>query len=303
MKKTVTAICSIALAGVIASGAFIANGAHEKKNAISSQAALEIALKDAGVNQTDALNSKSVLERDGIHYVFDVEFDYDTNEYDYKINAKDGSIIERDTDKNDDVAAITSATTVVTTTAATTATKENKPEKVTEAVTSSVKNETTTQKKADTITLDKAKSIAVAEAKLNIGSVVFTKAKLDNDDGVQEYEIEFTYNEKEYEYTIDAKSGRIIERDVDVIETVTKTKKAEEKTKTSSAYISIESAKAIALKHANLNASDVRFEKVVLDKDDGIYEYEIEFTKGHVEYEYSINAKTGAIIEYDIDTD
>ena len=65
--------------------------------------------------------------------------------------------------------------------------------------------------------------------------------------------------------------------------------------------ISEDKAKEIALEHAGLNASDVRFVKVRLDFDDGRYEYEIEFVSENVEYEYSVNAENGRVVEFDRD--
>ena len=43
--------------------------------------------------------------------------------------------------------------------------------------------------------------------------------------------------------------------------------------------------------------------KAELDKEDGIMVYEVEFRYGHYEYDYEINAKTGAIIDYEKEWD
>lgn len=45
--------------------------------------------------------------------------------------------------------------------------------------------------------------------------MVFSKAKLENDDGRTVYEIEFYYNTTEYEYKINASTGEILEFDSD----------------------------------------------------------------------------------------
>ena len=63
------------------------------------------------------------------------------------------------------------------------------------------------------IGVGKAKSIALKDAGVSASSVTFTKAKLDRDDGVAVYEIEFYSGDTEYEYEIDATSGAVRDRD------------------------------------------------------------------------------------------
>ena len=61
-----------------------------------------------------------------------------------------------------------------------------------------------------------------------------------------------------------------------------------------------EEAKAIALEHAGLQASEAVFIKVELDHPAG--KYEVEFYCGKIEYEYDIDVTTGAIrkVDYDV---
>lgn len=66
--------------------------------------------------------------------------------------------------------------------------------------------------------------------------------------------------------------------------------------------ISKEKAKEIALNHAGYEKSEVSFIKAKLDRDNGRYEYEIEFiADGNLEYDYSINAVNGKIVDFDRD--
>ena len=58
--------------------------------------------------------------------------------------------------------------------------------------------------------------------------------------------------------------------------------------------ISADRAKQIALSHAGVGSAN--FTKVELDTDDGVRVYEIEFKVGNVEYDYDIDASSGAII-------
>ena len=71
----------------------------------------------------------------------------------------------------------------------------------------------------------------------------------------------------------------------------------------SGSYIGEAKAKSIALSHAGLSEDQVTFVRVKLDRDDGRWEYEVEFYKGGTEYDYEINATTGAILSYDYDAE
>ena len=68
-------------------------------------------------------------------------------------------------------------------------------------------------------------------------------------------------------------------------------------TNTGTNYIGIEKAKSIALKHAGLSVGQVRELKGELDRENGVYVYEVDFKSGKYEYEYDINATTGNIIK------
>ena len=67
------------------------------------------------------------------------------------------------------------------------------------------------------IDMESAKSTALKDAGLEASQEQFTKEKLDTDDGVEKYEIEFNYNGYEYEYDIDAKTGTILEKGKELI--------------------------------------------------------------------------------------
>ena len=63
--------------------------------------------------------------------------------------------------------------------------------------------------------------------------------------------------------------------------------------------ISEQEAKEIALNHAGFKESDVEFTKVNKEMDDGVWQYEIEFVAGEMEYDYDINAETGDVMSFD----
>ena len=70
-------------------------------------------------------------------------------------------------------------------------------------------------------------------------------------------------------------------------------------TQSTNQYIGQEKAKAIALKHANLNQNQVTFIKCYLDYDNHQMVYDVEFYSGNTEYDYEINAINGIIHEFD----
>lgn len=189
------------------------------------------------------------------------------------------------------------------------------------------------------ITLDEAKDIALKHANLTSEQVSFIKAGSEVDDGIEKYNIEFYYENKEYDYEINAADGQIIEFDNEVEnynitneeasgsvnEVVngngntnadsnvnentnenTNVKISSEfngKSNSSVGGITLEEAKTIALNHANLANKNVTFGRSEVDYDNGIKKYEIEFYYGNKEYDYEINAANGQILNYDYDTE
>ena len=144
------------------------------------------------------------------------------------------------------------------------------------------------------IGVERAKSIALSHAGLASGQATFVKAKLEFDDGRWVYEVEFyTGGYQEYDYEIDAYTGAVLSYDYDAEGW------APPAQGTGGTYIGLDRAKSIALSHAGLSAGQVRFVKARLDRDDGRWEYEIEFVSGSWEYEFEIDAYSGAILSYE----
>ena len=143
----------------------------------------------------------------------------------------------------------------------------------------------------------KAKQIALQHAGVSASNAVFVKAEREYDDGRLTYDVDFYAGNKEYDYEILAADGTILSYDADIegyrIPSSTST--------SSSGYIGVERAKEIALQHAGLSASGVNFVKAEFDYDDGRAEYEIEFHHNFREYEYTIDAASGTILEAERD--
>ena len=77
-------------------------GSVSEKAYIGKDKALEIAYSDAGVNSSDVTRSKVEMDYDDGAMVYEVEFIHNNREYDYEINATNGTIIERDREYDDD---------------------------------------------------------------------------------------------------------------------------------------------------------------------------------------------------------
>ncbi|MFI3175936.1 MAG: PepSY domain-containing protein [Eubacteriales bacterium] len=166
----------------------------------------------------------------------------------------------------------------------------------------------------------KAKEIALAHAGLNESDVQFAYCQLDFDDGRYEYEVEFYYGTTEYDYDILATTGEILSYDFDMehpntslapvasdttaqSSTTTDVATATPSTTTTDSYIGEAKAKEIALAHAGISETDTTGLRCQLDYDDGYYEYEVDWNVGRTEYEYTILATNGTILEFDIDVD
>lgn len=152
---------------------------------ISLEKAKETALDHAGVKATDATFVKAKSDYEDGRAVFEIEFVVSSGntikEYDYEIAASDGSIISYDYDIEGDS----------TPTAIQAGSSQNTSE----------------------ISLEKAKEIALSHAGIASANAFEMEGKLDWDDGMSIYEIEFKAGGYEYSYEVDAATGSIVEFD------------------------------------------------------------------------------------------
>ncbi len=146
-------------------------------------------------------------------------------------------------------------------------------------------------------TIDAAKAAALADAGLAESDVTFTKEKLDWDEGIAVYDIEFLTADTEYDYEIDAATGAVLDKSAELL------RPNESPGQAIDAGIGVESAKEIAAAHAGLSKEEAFFTKAELELEHGRSEYEIEFYHDRIEYEYTIDAATGAILEYESEYD
>ena len=159
-------------------------------------------------------------------------------------------------------------------------------------------NKSNKANKAKKISADKAKKIALGDAKLAEKDVTFVKVELEFEDNRLVYDVEFYSGNVEYDYDIDAVSGAIVSADKDIENYVIPTQPS---TEAKASEISVEKAKQIALSHAGVGSA--RFTKAKIDYENGVKVYEIEFKVGNMEYEYDINVVNGAIVSSSAEID
>ena len=156
--------------------------------------------------------------------------------------------------------------------------------------------------KTKKISADKAKKIALGDAKLAEKDVTLVKVELELEDNRLVYDVEFYSGNVEYDYDIDAVSGAIVSADRDIENYVIPAQPSTEATtKAQASEISVEKAKQIALSHAGVGSA--RFTKAKIDYENGVKVYEIEFKVGNMEYEYDINVVNGAIVSSSAEID
>lgn len=159
------------------------------------------------------------------------------------------------------------------------------------------------------ITMEQAQEIALKHAKLTSDQVSFIKTDTELENGIEVYNIEFSYENKEYDYKINSANGEIVEYDSDIEDYDITQQQATKENKSvtpnnqnsNNSKITVEKAKEISLKHANLKDNQVVFDKTEMDYDNGVQIYDIEFHYNNIEYNYEIDANTGNILSYSQD--
>ncbi len=288
-KAIILVICIVVV--MIAAGVMAFNS-----TLITKAEAKSIALKDAGLSEAEASALRVRFEFDDGRFQYEVDFYNNGTEYEYLIQAKNGEIIARDIDGkgngNPDMQdAGNQPSADENSSVQPREDAENQP---------AANGNNTAQPQEDS--LDEAKAAALRDAGLSDSDVTFKKTELDHSHGTQVYDIEFYTSDTKYDYEIDASNGTVLEKNIEQFQVQTNPTDSAINS-SGNDYIGVDRAKEIALNHAQLNESDVQFAKAKLENDDGGAEYEIEFYSGRTEYDYTIDAVSGNIIEYDVDYD
>ena len=157
---------------------------------------------------------------------------------------------------------------------------------------------------------DKAMDIAAAAfGKASTARMAYSEVDSELDESPAHYEVELHTAWGEFEYLVDAYTGKVIRGQKDLLTTASTpnatTKPSDQKPDPYGTVqdIGYAKAKSIALNHAGVSESKAYDMEIELDDEDGTLVYEVEFKFGGMEYSYEINAATGAIIKHEAELD
>ena len=131
---------------------------------------------------------------------------------------------------------------------------------------------------------------ALKDAGVNEADASRIRVTADRDDGMLVYEVRFDAAEVEYDYEIDAQSGRIISTDVE--------RWNDDRNRTANANVAVSRDEAVKTALAKVSGAAERDIRIELDYDDGRYKYEGDIIYNGIEYDFEIDADNGSIIEW-----
>ena len=185
-------------------------GASSTAGGIGLDQSIAVALADAGLKESQVTNLQGHFEEEDGQDAYDVSFTSDSYDYEYTIKAADGAILEckiespegrqisqdeaRERNQNNGFDGMI-------------------PAMPDPGAVSSDSGHSEGTAGGSYIGADKAKAAALKDAGVNASEAVFTTAKLDLEDGLAVYEIDFYTTDQEYDYEIDALTGKVLERD------------------------------------------------------------------------------------------
>ena len=273
-----------------------------KASYISMDAAQSKALNAANVDAANVESYSAQMGDVGTTTCYEVQFVSDGYAYYYAVNATDGEIVK--VTKTPVGEEPIQAQPEQTTDASASQTGETTPSTATgnqnnTAATKPTAGQTTTTPAANgQITLEQAKETALKHAGLKADAVTFVKAEQDYENGKLVYEVEFVTNDGgkvvEYDYEIEAATGSVVSYDYDA-ENYVRAKGA--------TTVSVDEATA---KQTVLNkvpgATAANIYEWKLDFDDGRWEYDGKIVYNLMEYDFTVDASSGAVTEWGVES-
>ena len=331
-NKYILTIATVLIFGLtIALGSLYAKDRIERNDLLNESDAVKFAYVDAGISPKSAPSYEAkLLKEDGI-YVYKVVISSDDTKYKYTIAANNGEVISSESAriaKNKKTNTSSSDTTSVEENAANNSSnKANTLEKTGKNVISNAKskdkpkdnkavgNKTTGSKVENDVVENDKPTKGKSDVK-NVADIINSNNNMDdkkpdnknsddknsndNIDGKKASDKKASGGKKSKKNAADNNKHHISTDNKTNNTSSGKTSTVSE-VAASRHYISMDKAKSITLKDAGFRPSFVTFEKALLKKDDGKIIYEIEFFTSAYEYEYEVDAYTGAILSKDVD--
>ena len=339
---TINEIALIANSRGLSTGAATQTGQASEAAYIGTLAALGYACGQTGIPVNGVLDPKVEFDcEDGV-MVYEAEFCYDGTEYEYDIDARTGAVLHSHHEVCDHSShaghhedghhsgQFTQPSAPVPSFSVPTAPSANPPSVSAPAPSSTpvstapsavpepipTPSNPPTPAPAAYIGETAAQNAAFTHAGCAAGDVSFLTCHLEYDDGVAEcYEVEFCHNGSQYEYEIGLYDGSIIAFGH---EACTNGLHGHHSGQTGQSHhgsghhggqgngngqarIGLAAAQEAALAHAGISASAASGLRAELDADDNVYE--VEFASNGYEYEYEIDAYSGAVVKYEQDLD
>lgn len=135
---------------------------------------------------------------------------------------------------------------------------------------------------------------ALKDAGVNEADASRIRVTSDRDDGMLVYEVRFDAAETEYDYEIDAQSGRIISTDVERWDNDDR----DDRNRLANANVAVSRDEAVKTALGKVSGATERDIRIELDYDDGRYKYEGDIIYNGIEYDFEIDADNGKIIEW-----
>ena len=166
---------------------------------IGQEEAEKIAFQDAGIQETDTSRLRVSREQDDGRKSYEIEFDAGNKEYSYEIQASDGTILSSDVETiQQNIQTENQQTAQNQQSSETRQPAEN--QQTTEAPVSQTPTPAVSEADAKKAALDRVPGAAEQDLRM----------ELEYDDGRYIYEGDIYYQQKEYEFEIDANNGSFL---------------------------------------------------------------------------------------------
>ena len=275
---------SLAGCGSTAPAGNQAQSSQQQASYISMDQAQAATLDAANIDAANADVSSATLGEIAGITCYKVEFTSGDYAYSYSINAESGEVLEMSS-REQTVATLVPEDGTQTDTPATNSSG---------SATTPAQAKPSTNPSTGAVSEAKAQEIALAHAGVKAADATITKSKLDYDDGRQVYEIEWYANGAKYDYDIAVDTGEIISSSYEEKAVVTNSN-------STNVTVSEAVAKKTAIDRVT-GATERDIYEWKFDYDDGRPEYEGKIIYGGVEYEFTIDATNGSVVEWDAET-